>query len=180
MLFRSRQDNALGTLWNIVGFQTKLKHAEQVRIFRTIPGLEKAEFARLGGLHRNTFLNSPRLLDNVLRLAGRKQIRFAGQITGCEGYVESAAMGLLAGRFAAAEARGQVAVPPPATTAMGAILNHITGGAEVATFQPMNVNFGLFPPIEGTFRGKERKQALSARALADFDRWLAPARLAAE
>ena len=175
-----RQDNALGTLWNIVGFQTKLKHAEQVRIFRTIPGLEKAEFARLGGLHRNTFLNSPRLLDNVLRLAGRKQIRFAGQITGCEGYVESAAMGLLAGRFAAAEARGQVAVPPPATTAMGAILNHITGGAEVATFQPMNVNFGLFPPIEGTFRGKERKQALSARALADFDRWLAPERLAAE
>ena len=179
-----RQDNALGTLWNIVGFQTKLKHAEQVRIFRTIPGLEKAEFARLGGLHRNTFLNSPRLLDNVLRLAGRKQIRFAGQITGCEGYVESAAMGLLAGRFAAAEARGQVAVPPPATTAMGAILNHITGGAEVATFQPMNVNFGLFPPIAppegGTFRGKERKQALSARALADFDRWLAPARLAAE
>lgn len=175
-----RQDNALGTLWNIVGFQTKLKHAEQVRIFRTIPGLEKAEFARLGGLHRNTFLNSPRLLDGVLRLAGRLQIRFAGQITGCEGYVESAAMGLLAGRFAAAEARGQAATPPPATTAMGALLHHITDGAEVSTFQPMNVNFGLFPPIEGTFRGKERKQALSARALADFDRWLAPARLAAE
>ena len=179
-----RQDNKLGTLFNMVGFQTKLKHGEQTRIFRTIPGLENAEFARLGGLHRNTFLNSPKLLDGTLRLKAKPQLRFAGQITGCEGYVESAAMGLLAGRFAAAEARGQVAVPPPATTAMGAILNHITGGAEVATFQPMNVNFGLFPPIappEGdTFRGKERKQALSARALADFDRWLAPARLAAE
>ena len=174
-----RQDNALGTLWNMVGFQTKLKHAEQVRIFRTIPGLEKAEFARLGGLHRNTFLNSPRLLDGTLKLAGIPHLRFAGQITGCEGYVESAAVGLMAGRFVAAEAQGQVPNPPPPTTAMGAILNHITGGAEASTFQPMNVNFGLFPPIDGTFRGKERKQALSARALADFDRWLAPDRMAA-
>jgi methylenetetrahydrofolate--tRNA-(uracil-5-)-methyltransferase len=175
-----RQDNALGTLWNIVGFQTKLKHAEQTRIFRTIPGLEKAEFARLGGLHRNTFLNSPRLLDGTLRLSGQNHLRFAGQITGCEGYVESAAIGLLAGRFTVAEMRGGTADPPPNTTAMGALLGHITGGAEATTFQPMNVNFGLFPPIEGTLRGKERKQALSARALSDFDRWLAPAALAAE
>jgi methylenetetrahydrofolate--tRNA-(uracil-5-)-methyltransferase len=166
-------------LWNIVGFQTKLKHGEQVRLFRTIPGLENAEFARLGGLHRNTFLNSPRLLDSMLRLRARPDLRFAGQITGCEGYVESAAVGLLAGRFAAAELRGEVPSAPPGTTAMGALLNHITGGADAATFQPMNVNFGLFPPIEGNFRGKERKQALAARALADFDRWLAPSRLAA-
>jgi methylenetetrahydrofolate--tRNA-(uracil-5-)-methyltransferase len=175
-----RQDNALATLWNIVGFQTKLKHAEQVRLFRTIPGLQAAEFARLGGLHRNTFLNSPRLLDGTLRLAGAAHLRFAGQITGCEGYVESAAIGLLAGRFAAAEAHGMAGEPPPGTTAMGALLGHITGGANAATFQPMNVNFGLFPPIDGNFRGKERKQALSARALRDFDRWLGPARLAAE
>jgi methylenetetrahydrofolate--tRNA-(uracil-5-)-methyltransferase len=175
-----RQDNALGTLWNIVGFQTKLKHGEQVRLFRTIPGLQNAEFARLGGLHRNTFLNSPRLLDGTLRLKARPGLRFAGQITGCEGYVESAAVGLLAGRFAAAELRGEAPSTPPGTTAMGALLNHITGGADASTFQPMNVNFGLFPPIEGTFRGKERKQALAARALADFDRWLGPNRLAAE
>ncbi len=175
-----RQDNALGTLWNIVGFQTKLKHAEQARLFRTIPGLQNAEFARLGGLHRNTFLNSPRLLDQTLRLNGHPYLRFAGQITGCEGYVESAAVGLMAGRFAAAEQRGSELAPPPLTTAMGALLNHITGGANAATFQPMNVNFGLFPPIEGTHKGKERKQALSARALVDFDRWLGPARLAAE
>ena len=167
-----RQDNALGTLWNIVGFQTKLKHGEQTRIFRTIPGLQNAEFARLGGLHRNTFLNSPRLLDGSLRLKAMPRLRFAGQITGCEGYVESAAVGLMAGRFAAAERLGRTQAPPPPTTAMGAILGHITGGADAATFQPMNVNFGLFPPIEGTFKGKERKQAMAARALADFDRWL--------
>jgi methylenetetrahydrofolate--tRNA-(uracil-5-)-methyltransferase len=175
-----RQDNALGTLWNIVGFQTKLKHAEQTRLFRTIPGLERAEFARLGGLHRNTFLNSPRLLDDVLRLKAMPRLRFAGQITGCEGYVESAAIGLLAGRFAAAERAGEVLAPPPSTTAMGALLGHITKGADAATFQPMNVNFGLFPPLDAGTRGKERKQALSARALADFDAWLAPTPLAAE
>jgi methylenetetrahydrofolate--tRNA-(uracil-5-)-methyltransferase len=175
-----RQDNALGTLWNIVGFQTKLKHGEQVRLFRTIPGLQNAEFARLGGLHRNTFLNSPRLLDSMLRLKARPSLRFAGQITGCEGYVESAAIGLLTGRFAAAELGGGTPSAPPLTTAMGALLNHITGGADASTFQPMNVNFGLFPPIDGSFRGKERKQALAARALLDFDRWLGPARLAAE
>ncbi len=169
-----RQDNALGTLWNIVGFQTKLKHAEQVRVFRTIPGLQNAEFARLGGLHRNTFLNSPRLLDTTLRLKAMPRLRFAGQITGCEGYVESAAVGLMAGRFAAAERLGTVQPPPPLTTAMGAILGHITGGADATTFQPMNVNFGLFPPIEGHFKGKERKQAMAIRALRDFDRWLNP------
>jgi methylenetetrahydrofolate--tRNA-(uracil-5-)-methyltransferase len=170
-----RQDNALGTLWNIVGFQTKLKHGEQTRIFRTIPGLEKAEFARLGGLHRNTFLNSPRLLDGTLRLKAMPRLRFAGQITGCEGYVESAAVGLMTGRFAAAERLGTPQHPPPPTTAMGALLGHITGGADATTFQPMNVNFGLFPPISGTFKGKERKQAMAVRALADFDKWMKPA-----
>lgn len=175
-----RQDNALGTLWNIVGFQTKLKHGEQTRLFRTIPGLQGAEFARLGGLHRNTFLNSPRLLDATLRLKAMPSLRFAGQITGCEGYVESAAVGLLTGRFAAAERLGLVPTAPPATTAMGALLAHITGGADAATFQPMNVNFGLFPPIEGTLRGKERKQALSARALRELDAWLQPAQIAAD
>jgi methylenetetrahydrofolate--tRNA-(uracil-5-)-methyltransferase len=169
-----RQDNALGTLWNIVGFQTKLKHGEQTRIFRTIPGLQNAEFARLGGLHRNTFLNSPRLLDSTLRLKAMPRLRFAGQITGCEGYVESAAVGLMAGRFAAAERLGTVQAPPPPTTAMGAILGHITGGADATTFQPMNVNFGLFPPIDGSSKGKERKQAMAARALDDFDHWLNP------
>jgi methylenetetrahydrofolate--tRNA-(uracil-5-)-methyltransferase len=167
-----RQDNALGTLWNIVGFQTKLKHAEQVRLFRTIPGLEKAEFARLGGLHRNTFINSPRLLDGTLRLKSMPRIRFAGQITGCEGYVESAAVGLMAGRFAAAELKSETLASPPGTTAMGALLHHITAGADATTFQPMNINFGLFPPIEGNYRGKERKQAMAVRALADFDGWL--------
>jgi methylenetetrahydrofolate--tRNA-(uracil-5-)-methyltransferase len=175
-----RQDNALGTLWNIVGFQTKLKHAEQTRLFRTIPGLERAEFARLGGLHRNTFLNSPRLLDGVLRLKAMPRLRFAGQITGCEGYVESAAIGLLAGRFAATERAGQVLAPPPPTTAMGALLGHITKGADATTFQPMNINFGLFPPLDANTRGKERKQALSARALVDFEAWLTPTPLAAE
>jgi methylenetetrahydrofolate--tRNA-(uracil-5-)-methyltransferase len=194
-----RQDNALGTLWNMVGFQTKLKHAEQVRVFRSIPGLQNAEFARLGGLHRNTFLNSPKLLDGTLRLKAEPRLRFAGQITGCEGYVESAAIGLLAGRAAAAERLGQAWVSPPPTTAFGALLGHITGGhisegAQGArSFQPMNVNFGLFPPIEeptrdaagNRIRGKERgaakKRALTARALADLERWLAtPQQAAAE
>src|SRR5712692_10720806 len=142
-----RQDNRLGTLFNMVGFQTKLKHAEQVRIFRMIPGLEHAEFARLGGLHRNTFLNSPKLLDGELRLKAMARLRFAGQITGCEGYVESAAIGLLAGRFAAAERQGHSIASPPATTALGALLRDITGGADAKSFQPMNVNFGLFPPL---------------------------------
>jgi methylenetetrahydrofolate--tRNA-(uracil-5-)-methyltransferase len=169
-----RQDNKLGSLWNMVGFQTKLKYAEQVRIFRTIPGLENAEFARLGGLHRNTFLNSPRLLDSRLRLKSASHLRFAGQITGVEGYVESAAIGLLAGRFAVAESLGRESVAPPPTTALGALLGHITGGAEAASFQPMNVNFGLFPelPKAGKIRGKDRKQALSARALEDLSAWL--------
>lgn len=168
-----RQDNALGTLWNIVGFQTKLKHAEQVRLFRTIPGLEKAEFARLGGLHRNTFLNSPRLLDGALRLKSAPHVRFAGQITGCEGYVESAAIGLLAGRFAAAELAGRPIAPPPPETAVGALLGHITGGAEAETYQPMNVNFGLFPPIPGRTRKAERKGMMAARAREALAAWLA-------
>jgi methylenetetrahydrofolate--tRNA-(uracil-5-)-methyltransferase len=169
-----RQDNALGTLWNMVGFQTKLKHGEQVRIFRTIPGLENAQFARLGGLHRNTFINSPLLLDAKLRLKSRPHLRFAGQITGVEGYVESAAIGLLAGRFAAAEMAGHGENPPPPTTALGALLSHITGGAEASHFQPMNVNFGLFPPLPASAknRGRDRKQALSARALEDLAGWL--------
>jgi len=172
-----RQDNALGSLYNMVGFQTKLKHAEQVRLFRTIPGLESAEFARLGGLHRNTFVNSPKLLDGTLRLKAAPAIRLAGQITGCEGYVESAAIGLLAGLFAAAERLGRQPVPPPGTTAAGALLRHITGGAEAETFQPMNVNFGLFPPMpgdegRGRLRGAARKQALARRALADLDAWI--------
>jgi len=167
-----RQDNALGTLYNMVGFQTKLKHGEQTRIFRMIPGLEGARFARLGGLHRNTFLNSPRLLDSALRLKSRPHIRFAGQITGVEGYVESAAIGLLAGRFAAAERRGRTPAPPPPTTALGALLAHITGGADAATFQPMNVNFGLFPPLEGRTPKAQRKPAYARRALADLEAWL--------
>jgi methylenetetrahydrofolate--tRNA-(uracil-5-)-methyltransferase len=172
-----RQDNALGTLFNIVGFQTKLKYAEQVRIFRMIPGLENAEFARLGGLHRNTFINSPKLLDPELRLKARPSLRFAGQVTGVEGYVESAAIGLIAGRFAAAHALGLAAEPPPATTALGALLSHITGGADASSFQPMNVNFGLFPPAPITSVGKrakaERKPAMVARARADLTSWLA-------
>ena len=167
-----RQDNALGTLFNMVGFQTKLKYGEQTRIFRMIPGLEKAEFARLGGLHRNTFLNSPRLLDGSLRLKAQPRIRFAGQITGCEGYVESAAVGLMAGRFAAADSTGAMTHPPPMTTAMGALLAHITGGAEAETYQPMNVNFGLFPPLQERLRKKARKQAYGQRALNDFNTWL--------
>jgi methylenetetrahydrofolate--tRNA-(uracil-5-)-methyltransferase len=186
-----RQDNQLGTLFNMVGFQTKLKHAEQARVFRTIPGLERAEFARLGGLHRNTFLNSPKLLDPVLRLSALPRLRFAGQITGCEGYVESAAIGLLAGRFAAAERLGEAAMPPPPTSAHGALLCHITGGhletidAGPRSFQPMNVNFGLFPPLarapnkdadgqrlRGTAKTLAKKQALCARALADLEHWI--------
>ena len=180
-----RQDNALGTLWNMVGFQTKLKHGEQARVFRMIPGLANAEFARLGGLHRNTFLNSPKLLDASLRLKADTRLRFAGQITGVEGYVESAAIGLIAGRFAASEMLGAAITPPPPTTALGALLAHITGGHLCAegdgaarSFQPMNVNFGLFPPLAPAPQAKrgpkrlDRKRALAARALADLDAWL--------
>jgi methylenetetrahydrofolate--tRNA-(uracil-5-)-methyltransferase len=167
-----RQDNALGTLWNMVGFQTKLKHGEQVRIFRTIPGLENAEFARLGGIHRNSFINSPRLLDRELRLKSKPNIRFAGQITGCEGYVESAAVGILAARFAIAELRRETLPPPPPETALGAILNHITGGAEADTFQPMNVNFGLMPQLEGRSKKADRKKAYTDRARAALAQWL--------
>ena len=188
-----RQDNALGTLFNIVGFQTKLKYGEQTRVFRMIPGLERAEFARLGGLHRNTYLNSPRLLDARLRLKAEPRLRFAGQITGCEGYVESAAVGLIAGRLAAADRLGHALESPPATTAIGALLNHITGGhieaieAGPRSFQPMNVNFGLFPPIveprvdatgkrlSGPERGFARKRALSARAEAELAGWIGAA-----
>ena len=185
-----RQDNALGTLYNMVGFQTKLKHGEQVRVFRSIPGLEKAEFARLGGLHRNTFLNSPKVLDPLLRLRADPRLRFAGQITGCEGYVESAAVGLITGRWAAAEALGQQPTRPPDTTAIGALINHITGGhietidAGPKSFQPMNVNFGLFPPLDvmpkspdgkrlrGPDKAVAKKRAITDRARADLERWL--------
>ena len=176
-----RQDNMLGTLYNMVGFQTKLKYAEQVRIFRTIPGLEQAEFARLGGLHRNTFLNSPKVLDGQLRLKSDRRLRFAGQVTGVEGYVESAAIGLVAGRMAAAERKGDLLDAPPPTTALGALVAHITGGAEAETFQPMNVNFGLFPPLADIPKAKaERKPAMARRALADLDGWLGITRAAAE
>ncbi|MEM8914954.1 MAG: methylenetetrahydrofolate--tRNA-(uracil(54)-C(5))-methyltransferase (FADH(2)-oxidizing) TrmFO, partial [Pseudomonadota bacterium] len=174
-----RQDNALGTLFNLVGFQTKMKYGEQSRVFRMIPGLEDAKFARLGGIHRNTFINSPRLLDRELRLKALPRVRFAGQITGVEGYLESAAIGLLAGRFASAERLGLSAALPPPTTALGALIGHITGGAEAATFQPMNINFGLFPPPDPPQRGKkklkgrERRQFYSSRALADLATWLA-------
>jgi len=173
-----RQDNKLGTLFNMVGFQTKLKHAEQVRIFRTIPGLAQAEFARLGGLHRNTFLNSPKILDETLRLKSNPRLRFAGQITGCEGYVESAAIGLLAGRAAAAERLGERPSMPPPTTAHGALIGHITGGhietidSGARSFQPMNVNFGLFPPLGSRTARGAQKPALCARALADLDAWI--------
>ncbi|MBU6267803.1 MAG: methylenetetrahydrofolate--tRNA-(uracil(54)-C(5))-methyltransferase (FADH(2)-oxidizing) TrmFO [Sphingomonadales bacterium] len=169
-----RQDNKLGTLWNMVGFQTKLKHAEQVRVFRMIPGLQNAEFARLGGLHRNTFLNSPTLLDRQLRLKSAPHLRFAGQITGCEGYVESAAVGLLAGLMTAAEAAGQSWTAPPRETAMGALLAHITGDAEAETYQPMNVNFGLFPPIvtEKRLKKPQRKLAYTERAKSAFLGWV--------
>ena len=168
-----RQDNALGTLWNMVGFQTKLKHGEQVRIFRTIPGLENAEFARLGGIHRNSFIKSPRLLDRKLRLKSKPNIRFAGQITGCEGYVESAAIGLLAARFTAAEARGRTLPAPPAETALGALLAHITGGADAETYQPMNINFGLMPPLTGPKTKKaDRKKLYTDRARDALAAWL--------
>ena len=166
-----RQDNKLGTLWNMVGFQTKLKYAEQVRLFRTIPGLENAEFARLGGLHRNTFLNSPVLLDRQLRLKSAPHVRFAGQITGCEGYVESGAIGLLAGLMTAAELTDQPWTAPPRTTALGALLSHVTGDAEAETYQPMNVNFGLFPPLPDV-KKKARKQAYTERAKADLAGWI--------
>jgi methylenetetrahydrofolate--tRNA-(uracil-5-)-methyltransferase len=187
-----RQDNKLGTLYNMVGFQTKLKHGAQQRVFRTIPGLENAEFARLGGLHRNTFLNSPKLLDAQLRLRAQPRLRFAGQMTGCEGYVESASIGLIAGLYAAANARSASLTPPPPTTALGSLLGHITGGhietlePGARSFQPMNINFGLFPPLaspptrntDGTrLRGNEKsvakRRAISARALVDLDRWIA-------
>jgi len=187
-----RQDNKLGTLYNMVGFQTKLKYGAQQRIFHSIPGLENAEFARFGGLHRNTFLNSPKLLDSQLRLRAAPRLRFAGQMTGCEGYVESASVGLITGLYAAADARGRPLAPPPATTALGSLLGHITGGhietiePGTRSFQPMNINFGLFPPLaspptkkaDGTrLRGNEKtvakKQAISARALVDLDRWIA-------
>ncbi|MBV9858834.1 MAG: methylenetetrahydrofolate--tRNA-(uracil(54)-C(5))-methyltransferase (FADH(2)-oxidizing) TrmFO, partial [Alphaproteobacteria bacterium] len=171
-----RQDNALGTLYNMVGFQTKLRHGEQTRIFRTIPGLRRAEFARLGGLHRNTFLNSPRLLDPRLRLKAMRRLRFAGQITGVEGYVESAAIGLLAGRFAAAARNRAEMPPPPATSALGALLRHITSGADSSSFQPMNVNFGLFPPLMPDPGKADRKPLLSGRALDDIAAWLRSAR----
>jgi len=189
-----RQDNALGTLWNMVGFQTKLKHGAQADVFRMIPGLEKAVFARLGGLHRNTFLNSPTLLDGSLRLKVEPRIRFAGQVTGVEGYVESAAMGLLAGRLAAAERLGRPIEAPPDTTALGALVAHITGGHLTGgSFQPMNINYGLLPPIEGPThtgdgkklkppeRGRAKKRLMSLRALADLDAWLGtPVSVAAE
>ena len=175
-----RQDNALGTLYNMVGFQTKLKYAEQVRVFQTIPGLESAQFARLGGLHRNTFINSPRLLDEQLRMKARPGLRFAGQITGVEGYIESAAIGLMAGIMTASEVTSAAWTPPPVDTAHGALLAHITGGADADTFQPMNVNFGLFPPMDlvttpngkkRKLRGRERKMAYAARALESFAGW---------
>ncbi len=173
-----RQDNALGTLFNIVGFQTKLKHGPQTEAFRMIPGLQNAQFARLGGIHRNTFINSPRSLNRDLTMKAMPRLRFAGQVTGVEGYVESAAMGLLAGRFAAAQQRGETLEAPPGETAMGALVNHITGGGDAKTFQPMNVNFGLFPDLEigklpkGHDRGKARKQAMARRAIAALDAWL--------
>ncbi|QXI64507.1 Methylenetetrahydrofolate--tRNA-(uracil-5-)-methyltransferase TrmFO [Paracoccus marcusii] len=172
-----RRDNALGTLYNIVGFQTKMKYGAQTQVFRMIPGLQNAGFARLGGIHRNSFLNSPTLLDDRMRLRLAPNLRFAGQVTGVEGYVESAAMGLLAGRMAAAQALGRDLAPPPFTTAMGALVNHITGGAEAKTFQPMNVNFGLFPPLPDTRSGrrgrKDRYPAYTQRAKDDFNAWLA-------
>lgn len=180
-----RQDNAMATLYNIVGFQTKMKYGEQIRVFKTIPGLENAEFARLGGLHRNTFINSPKLLDATLRLKVQSRLRFAGQITGCEGYIESASVGLLAGRFAAAEILGLQPQMPPRTTALGSLLSHVTGEANPETFQPMNINFGLFPPLSEDeqfkimpngkrkrLKGMEKKQAQSARALKDLNAWL--------
>ncbi len=181
-----RRENALGTLYNIVGFQTKMKYGAQTDVFKSIPGLENAEFARLGGIHRNTFLNSPRLLDGQMRLKSRPDLRFAGQVTGVEGYVESAAMGLLAGRLAAYEKLGVDVPTPPQTTAIGALLGHITGGAEAETFQPMNVNFGLFPPLDAPKKGrrgkKDRKIAYTDRAKVAWAEWLnsLPSEIAAQ
>jgi methylenetetrahydrofolate--tRNA-(uracil-5-)-methyltransferase len=172
-----RQDNALGTLWNMVGFQTKLKHGEQVRIFRTIPGLENAEFARLGGIHRNSFIRSPELLDGELRLKSRLNVRFAGQITGCEGYVESAAVGLLSALFTIAELNGETFPAPPPETALGALLAHITGGADAETYQPMNINFGLMPPLTGPrVKKADRKRLYTDRARSALGEWLAEAK----
>jgi methylenetetrahydrofolate--tRNA-(uracil-5-)-methyltransferase len=181
-----RQDNALGTLYNIVGFQTKLTYGEQRRVFQKIPGLEKAEFARLGGLHRNTFINGPKLLSPTLALKAHSKVRFAGQITGCEGYVESTSIGLLAGRFAAFEQLGRDYPLPPAETALGALLSHITGGADASTYQPMNINFGLFPPIDRPLidengkkikrlKGRDRKLAMSQRGREKMSDWIAQA-----
>ena len=167
-----RQDNKLGTLFNMVGFQTKMKHGEQTRIFRMIPGLENAQFARLGGIHRNTFLNSPKLLDAQLRLKAMPSLRFAGQVTGVEGYVESTAIGLIAGRMAAAQRLGYEQTPPPPPTALGALHRHLTGGADARHFQPLNVNFGLFPPLGDDVNRNERKPAISRRALHDLANWL--------
>lgn len=173
-----RRDNSLGTLYNIVGFQTKMKYGAQKSVFKTIPALEDAEFARLGGIHRNSFINSPTLLDSEMRLKSKPNIRFVGQITGVEGYVESAAMGLLAGKLAVAEMRGETLAQVPETTAMGALVSHITGGAAAKTFQPMNVNFGLFPPLEGMKSGrrgrKDRYKGYTDRAKVDWQKWLAP------
>ena len=173
-----RRDNSLGTLYNIVGFQTKMKYGAQKSVFKTIPALEDAEFARLGGIHRNSFINSPTLLDSEMRLKSKPNIRFVGQITGVEGYVESAAMGLLAGKLAVAEMRGETVAKVPETTAMGALVSHITGGAAAKTFQPMNVNFGLFPPLEGMKSGrrgrKDRYKGYTDRAKVDWQKWLAP------
>jgi methylenetetrahydrofolate--tRNA-(uracil-5-)-methyltransferase len=178
-----RQDNALGTIYNMVGFQTKLTYGEQKRIFRKIPGLEQAEFARLGGLHRNTFINGPKLLGPTLTLKSQPQLRFSGQITGCEGYVESTSIGLLAGRFAAFESQGREYPLPPKETALGSLLSHITGGAEASTYQPMNINFGLFPPIEQLLidengnkikrlKGRDRKLFLSQRGRKKMTEWM--------
>lgn len=174
-----RQDNALGTLYNMVGFQTKMKYGAQTDVFRMIPGLEEATFARLGGLHRNTFINSPKLLDSTLRMKAQPRLRFAGQITGCEGYVESAAVGIMAGRFATAEKLGIALDTPPVTTAMGALLNHITGGADAETFQPMNINFGLFPPPEEKVKKDQRRATMVARARRDHAAWLTTQKKAA-
>tara|TARA_E500000318_G_scaffold13879_1_gene13462 strand:+ start:1996 stop:3381 length:1386 start_codon:yes stop_codon:yes gene_type:complete len=183
-----RQDNALGTLYNMVGFQTKMKYGPQTEVFRSIPGLEKAEFARLGGIHRNTFINSPLLLDDTLRMKAMPRLRFAGQITGVEGYIESAAIGMMAGRFAAAERLDKAISLPPRTTALGALLAHITGDADIETFQPMNVNFGLFPTIgpeitpngkKRKLKGRDRKAAMAGRALRDIDEWLSGNKTAA-
>ena len=171
-IIQLRQDNALGTLWNIVGFQTKMKYGEQERVFRMIPGLEKAVFARLGGIHRNTFINSPRLLDKNLRLKSHPHIRFAGQVMGVEGYVESASMGLLAGLFGSAQVLGKDVPPPPRTTALGALLAHVTGDASEDTFQPMNVTFSLFPPITNVKSGRDRKLAYTQRAKGDLADWI--------